>query len=136
MRMQKGFPGPNAYNMAKDLKVNYNIMTTKSPRVTEALEIEQKAKKNKFPDPSSYKPDFKSTDPKILGCLKSKEDRVNEFDHASVIGKESAPYPPNEKNYSEVDVKLRYAKIYKASPPKPTEKSNLSPSSYNATDSF
>jgi hypothetical protein len=40
MRMQMGFPGPNKYNMAKDLKVSYNIMTTKSPRVTEALEIE------------------------------------------------------------------------------------------------
>ena len=44
--------------MAKDLSVNYNVMTFKSPRVTEAVEIEQRAKKNKFPDPSSYKPGF------------------------------------------------------------------------------
>jgi hypothetical protein len=40
LRMKKGFPAPNAYNMAKDLKLSYNIMTTKSPRVTEPLEIE------------------------------------------------------------------------------------------------
>ena len=71
-----------------------------------------------------------------MGCLKSSEDRVNEFDQASVIGKESAPYPPNEKNFSMVDAKLRYAKIYKPSPTKPIEKTSLSPASYNATDSF
>ena len=53
-----------------------------------------------------------------------------------MIGKESAPYPPNEKNYSGVDAKLRFAKIYKASPPKPVEKVSLSPTSYNTTESF
>ena len=58
LRIKKNVPAPNTYNMAKDLKVNYNIMTSKSPRVTEAVEIEKLAKKNKFPDPSSYKPDF------------------------------------------------------------------------------
>ena len=80
------FPAPNAYNMAKDLKLNYNIMTTKSPRITEAMEIEKKAKKDKFPDASTYRPDFKSVETKILGCLKTKEDRANEFDTAAFMG--------------------------------------------------
>jgi hypothetical protein len=34
-------------------------MTCKSPRITEALEIEKAAKKNKFPDAATYKPSFK-----------------------------------------------------------------------------
>jgi len=35
-----------------------------------------------------------------------------------------------------VDAKLRYAKMYKPSPPKPTEKTSLSPSSYMVNDSY
>ena len=59
LRMTKGFPAPNAYNMAKDLKLNYNIITSKSPRVTEAMEIEARAKKLKLPDPGTYKLGYK-----------------------------------------------------------------------------
>lgn len=41
LRAKKDFPAPNKYNLAKDLKLSYNIMTSKSPRITEALEIEK-----------------------------------------------------------------------------------------------
>lgn len=69
------------------------MMTSKSPRITEAIEIEKRAKKNKFPDAATYKPNFKQTDPKILGSFGLKSDRSNDFDQAAVIGKEQAPYP-------------------------------------------
>ena len=35
------------------------MMTSKSPRITEAMEIEKQAKKNKYPDGATYKPSFK-----------------------------------------------------------------------------
>ena len=68
--------------------------------------------------------------------MKTKEERINEFDQASFVGKHQAPYVPNEKNYNGVDPKLRFAKIYKPSPTKPQEKVNLSPTSYHMSESF
>ena len=59
MKTKKIVPPPNTYNIPRDLLIKQNMMTSKSPRVTEAIEIEKLAKKNKFPDAATYIPIFK-----------------------------------------------------------------------------
>ena len=41
MKTKKIVPSPNTYNITKDLSIKQNMMTSKSPRITEALEIEK-----------------------------------------------------------------------------------------------
>ena len=56
LRAKKIVPPPNAYKIDRDLTLKANIITSKSPRITHAMEIEKQAKKDRFPEASTYKP--------------------------------------------------------------------------------
>lgn len=109
-------------------------MVCKSPRVTVAWEIEKQAKRDKFPDPSSYKPKYSHVDPQLLGCFKFTDQRNGDLEECGRIGREQGPYLT--KKYEMVDPKLRYPRIYKPIPVKKPEKVDLSPCRYNMDDSY
>ena len=134
LRAKKIVPSPTAYKIEGNLILKNNTMTSKSPRITHAVEIEKQAKKDRFPECTTYKISHAGHDPKILGAFRLKSDRCGYIDECAVIGKAQAPYSTN--GYNQVDTKLRYAKIYKPSPVKKEEKSSLSPASYKVYDSF
>lgn len=75
LRVKKGVPPPNTYNVRKEPVIKMNVMTSKSPRTTVAGEIEKLEKKKKFPAPDSYKPGFKLVENRTLGCFSLKSDR-------------------------------------------------------------
>ena len=54
MRQKKIVPPPNQYTIAKDLSIKNNMMVSKAPRTTVAVEIENIARRNKYPDAATY----------------------------------------------------------------------------------
>jgi hypothetical protein len=88
LKSKKNMPAPNAYNVAKDLSVRYNVMNQKSPRVTIPIEIEKREKKLKFPEPATYKPNHAPTESRTKGCFSLKSDRQGYIDECFVRGKE------------------------------------------------
>ena len=55
-------------------------------------------KKKNIPDPTAYKPKFKLTEPKIIGCFSFKAEREGQLDEAMKIGSEMVA--PKDKNFS------------------------------------
>lgn len=88
LRAKKIVPSPDAYKIEGNLILKANVMTSKSPRITHAHEIEKQAKKDRFPEPSTYKISHSGVDPKILGAFKLKSDRCGYIDECAIIGKE------------------------------------------------
>ena len=111
-----------------------NVMNQKAPRVTVAGEIEKTERRKKYPEPATYKLSHKLVEERPLGCFGFKSDRNGYLEEAAVIGKEQAPYC--NKNFDQVDKKLKYPHIYKPSPEKKVEKTSLSPTSYHPNESF
>ncbi len=134
LRSKKNVPSPHAYTTAKDLLSPHNPMYAKSPRVTVAVEIEKQAKKKNFPEPTTYSPQMKLVQAHRTGCFSFKADRSGYIDECKLKGAISPPFA--EKNYIQVDPNMKYPRIHKPVAAKPVSKTNLSPASYNADESF
>ena len=134
LRVKREVPPPTTYEVRKDFNLKTNMLNQKSARVTVAGEIEKNEKKKKYPEPATYKIGHKLTEGRTLGCFSLKSDRNGYLEEAMVIGKEQAPY--FDKKYSLVEPKLKYPKIWKPTPEKPAEKSSLSPTSYQPSESY
>ena len=109
-------------------------MVSKSPRVTEAEEMQKRQKKNNYPEPSTYKVNFKRVDPQLRGCFKWSSDRVGYLEEAMYRGQKSPAY--KTPSYAAVEKKPRFAKMWKEAPPKEVKKTSLSPTSYEVDKSF
>lgn len=134
LRTKKSVPPPTQYTVAKDFSIKTNMLNQKSPRITLPLEIEKREKKNRFPEPATYKIENKLVENRLLGCFGFKSERNGYIEESFVIGKEQAPY--YNKNYTLADKRLMYPKIHAPVPEKPKEKTSLSPASYKPVESF
>lgn len=110
------------------------MLNQKSARITVAGEIEKREKKKRFPEPATYKPDYKQIETRPLGCFSLKSDRCGFLEEAGVIGKEQAKY--YDKNFKSVDMNLKYPRIHPMVEEKKVEKTSLSPASYEPMDKF
>ena len=61
-------------------------MVSKSPRITEAEEHQKREKKNKYPEPSTYKINYKRVEPSPKGCFKWTADRSGYLEEAMYVG--------------------------------------------------
>ncbi len=84
------------------------LLTSKGKRKMFSEEIEDQAKKNRFPDPTAYDVKVKS---KILGALSLKDERTTFADEAIHIAKNVAVEPYDAK-YELVKERALAAKIY------------------------
>jgi hypothetical protein len=75
LKSKKLVPAPNAYQISRELTSKQNIINQKGPRDTMPTVIEKYQKKFKLPEPATYKPNFSSTESRLLGCFKFKSDR-------------------------------------------------------------
>ena len=55
-------------------------------------------KKKNVPDPTAYKPVYRLTEPKIVGCFNFKSEREGQLDEAMKIGSEMVA--PKDRNFS------------------------------------
>ena len=62
MRVKKEVPAPTAYNIIKGLEKNKNIIHQRAPRHTFTQELQNQRKKENFPAPTTYKPEWKRVD--------------------------------------------------------------------------
>uniref|UniRef100_A0A7S3FZ33 Uncharacterized protein n=1 Tax=Strombidium rassoulzadegani TaxID=1082188 RepID=A0A7S3FZ33_9SPIT len=134
LRQKKDVPPPNTYNINRELSIKQNMMHAKSPRVTMVGEIQKTQKKNSFPEPASYKLSTTLIDRRPKGCFNFKSDRNGYIEECYLIGKNSPLV--FDKQYSQVDPNPKYPKCYKPPEKKPLQKSSLSPTSYEPSDSF
>jgi len=75
LRSKAYVPSPASYTIAKDMTIKANCIVNKSPRITQPVEIETQAKKDKFPDVGTYSPKYKKQEARLLGCFSFKGDR-------------------------------------------------------------
>lgn len=88
LRVKKSVPPPTQYTVAKDFTFKQNMIHGKSPKLTFCDEIQKREKKNKMPEPATYKIEHKLTEPKLLGCFGFKSERNGYIEESFVIGKE------------------------------------------------
>lgn len=107
---QKDFlPNQNKYNTVRDLlDPKKGLLTSKGKRKMFSEEIEDLAKKNRFPDPTAYDSKVKT---KILGALCLKDERTTFADEAIHIAK-CVTVEPYDAKYELVKERPLGAKIY------------------------
>ena len=118
----------------------------KDMRHTIATDAQRFAKKTKGPDQGTYKPDFKLTEPRKLGCFKFKGSLDDTSFLAEPIFKGATQGKTYSPNFSLIEPRIKGRKLSKpinmkldTTPQFLREKSateKISPTSYNALDSF
>ena len=133
---EKAFvPAPTKYKVEGNLAdTKHNPCHQKSPRLTEAAEIQIKEKRRKMPAVGAYKPNFKRVEPSTLGCFKWKSDRAGYLEEAMWRGSKQPAFGLPKVELTKPTT--RVPRIWKMVPEKKKEKQSLSPTSYQPMDSY
>jgi len=135
MKNKSLIPSPSQYvlegNLADKAK---NPMVCKSPRVTEAMQINIDSKKRKSPGVGEYNISPKR---KMVGGTQSKMPRITFSEEAMIISKQAPGYVT--KNYKHTE-KKQYSYEMQKPPPKNQKEKPVNPlvgpASYNVDDAF
>jgi len=98
-----------------------------------------KHKKDKFPEPPTYKLGYKLVDQRIPGQYHTTEQRSGYLEEIEYLAELEAPAKVKDKNYNQIDAKFRAATIYPASPRKSTKvgpPDHLGPATYEVHAAF
>eukprot|EP00356_Strombidium_inclinatum_P016753 CAMPEP_0170506206 /NCGR_PEP_ID=MMETSP0208-20121228/54036_1 /TAXON_ID=197538 /ORGANISM="Strombidium inclinatum, Strain S3" /LENGTH=339 /DNA_ID=CAMNT_0010787583 /DNA_START=392 /DNA_END=1411 /DNA_ORIENTATION=+ len=134
LKAKKIVPPPNTYDTSRTFVLKQNMMHSKSPRVTMAVEIEKTVKKNAFPEPATYKPSTSYRVEPNPGLFQP-EGRALRIPGRSQSHRQAAGALRGQE-LCLGGSKSKYPKIYNPIPAKPVEKVNLSPTSYNFDESY
>ena len=128
-------PAPSHYKLDHIAPIvdpkRHNPITARSPRITEAMEIEKTAKKHKRPSIGTYNPKVKE---RLLLGYQPKSDRVGYIEDAQFKAKASPGYITC--NYKQVQPKALATMMYKPVPQKEAPKTHLGPATYQISESY